>query len=213
MESPNVALTNEIPPSDGRLSEVRQMRLSKVTQAVASVLALGGHPIVGTPADGSDAPTMGKSPGRERLKGITVKTLLDAGLLAAGETLIPSDYQRWTDPVVVQRDGTLMAANGERYGAPSAAARVVTGRKAERGWDFWKRSNGLTLDDTREEFLQSKNGHEGLAPPTGVTAPICDHHPERAMTLSPTGDRWICSASECAVCASPSCLSWRPVSG
>lgn len=49
--SSNVTLSNSQEPGDGRLSDVRQMRINKVTQAIGSVLALVGHPISSSPSD------------------------------------------------------------------------------------------------------------------------------------------------------------------
>ena len=163
-ESSNVKMINSQVPNDGRLSEVRQMRLNNVTQAVLNVLALVGYPIN---SDHSASSTADTSTGRawtedtrrkvvasiERVKGISIKTLLDAGFLDAGETLRSRSGN--VVSVTLQPDGTLLGQNGESYNTPSAAARALTTRRGT-GWIFWQRSNGQTLSDAREDYLQQQ---------------------------------------------------------
>lgn len=157
--STNVTMTNSQEPGEGRLSEVRQMRVANVTQAVASVLALVGHP-VSTGSEVQERATRrqgGRSGGRKSGKLVTIKDLLDAGLLDAGVTLVSTKPTRWDVSVLVQDDGHLLTESGERYWSPSGASRALSDDLARQGWGFWKLPDGRTLSDLREAFEQRRD--------------------------------------------------------
>ena len=161
LDASNVAVSNNQEPNDGRLSEVRQMRVNKVTHAVASVLALIGHPINSGRSmdDTTERTDDGRTHTASQRRGVKVKTLLDAGLLAAGETLtlrkpVKGTWQQHS--VTVDSDGCLLTSNGERYNSPSAASMALSQDQVTGGWWGWQRADGQTLSDLREDYLRSK---------------------------------------------------------
>ncbi len=70
-----------------------------------------------------------------RFFGITVKQLLAAGELTAGETLTSTNGV-YPATAVLHADGTI-EWNGTRFPTPSNAAGAVKGGLAANGWDFW----------------------------------------------------------------------------
>lgn len=72
--------------------------------------------------------------GRRQFKS-TLHDLVQAQLVAPGETLIPT-REKHSQTAIVLDDGRL-DVNGQSYGSLSAAAQAVSGNKAEPGWEFW----------------------------------------------------------------------------
>ena len=151
LNSSNVDITNSQPVGEGKLSEVRQMRISKVPQTIANVLSVIGHGVKS--ADFGCHQEQEQSPDRARLRGVTIKAMIDKNLLVAGDLLTPVD-PRWQGHVTVLKDGNLQAPTGETHGSPSGAAKSLTTRVAERGWSFWRLSSGTTLSELRKQYLQ-----------------------------------------------------------
>ena len=73
--------------------------------------------------------------GSKRHFGITVKDLLDAGLLTVGEQLATTRRGRG-DRATVQPDGSIRVGN-DTYASLSTAAKAVSGTTSEPGWEFW----------------------------------------------------------------------------
>lgn len=83
---------------------------------------------------------------------VKVGDLLEAGLLAAGDTL---RYDRLGQPHIatVTAAGELELADGRRFKTPSGAGDAVSGISTP-GWDVWiVESTGRPLDDLRQELL------------------------------------------------------------
>jgi hypothetical protein len=83
----------------------------------------------------------------------TIADLLRAGLLHAGDVLVPTWSSLSGARVVVREDGALML-NDAPYYSPSAAGSALRDGKATNGWSFWKLEGGAgaTLDDLRSRI-------------------------------------------------------------
>lgn len=83
---------------------------------------------------------------------VTIRQVLDAGLLIPGETLVwkrPRKNQIWT--VTVTSEGKMRLEDGSEYSTPTAAARAIGG--GSYGLDVWKRtSNGQKLSDVWKAY-------------------------------------------------------------
>lgn len=173
--APNVRMHSTHEPGSGRLSEIRQKRVHKVTDAIQAALSLVGHPVhrhqesaKGGPDEPAETNRRALTP-RERVKGIKLQHLVEAGIVPAGTRLMPTS-PRWTTPATVTPDGAV-EVGGTIYGHLSAAAKSITGRKGEWGWKFWAvgAPDGRTLFDLREDFIQRRQGNE---PTAGDNGPI-----------------------------------------
>lgn len=83
---------------------------------------------------------------------IRLVDLLDAKLIVPGETLT------WKRPkvgeihkVVVTDRGLLRAPSGKEFNSPSLAADAASGN-SHNGWTCWRRKDGRSLADLRDEF-------------------------------------------------------------
>jgi hypothetical protein len=84
---------------------------------------------------------------------VYLSTLVDAGLIAAGDRLIPVRSTFSDRYAKVRSDGSIELDNGEHRQYPSGAAKAITGTQAEGGWDFWiHESTGKPLKDIRSEY-------------------------------------------------------------
>ena len=84
----------------------------------------------------------------------TIADLMRAGLLHAGDVLVPAWPSLSGARVVVRQDGALML-NDAPYYSPSAAGSALRDGKATNGWSFWKLEggDGATLDDLRSRLM------------------------------------------------------------
>jgi Restriction Enzyme Adenine Methylase Associated len=81
----------------------------------------------------------------------TIRDLLRAGLLTAGQTLVPGQSGFAGAAAVVTSDG-LLEVNGKSYRTPSGAGKaVLKGRSSVNGWVFWRLDSpeGPRLGDLR----------------------------------------------------------------
>lgn len=102
--------------------------------------------------------------GSKRHFGISVKDLLDAGLLTAGEELVTTRRGR-DDRATVQTDGSIRVGS-ETYSSLSTAAKTVSGTTSEPGWEYW----AVTRDGRRVALFDVRNeltGRRGPVRPTG----------------------------------------------
>ena len=80
--------------------------------------------------------------------GVSLRQLVDAGLLEAGSGVVASGTP---DVVAIVTDDGFLALDGTTYDTPSAAARAVTDEPVN-GWGFWLADTPdgqLTLDALR----------------------------------------------------------------
>ena len=73
-------------------------------------------------------------PEEERIQGITLNDLMAAGLLKAGDLVIPADLER--DTVAEITDEALIALDDHTYDSPQRAARA-DGDEHSDGWEYW----------------------------------------------------------------------------
>ena len=87
---------------------------------------------------------------------VTIKTLVDEGLLQAGDHLVPIGESYQGSFAVVQEDGSLRDGNGIVHNTPSGAFKSVAGYAGRNGWICWKRDDGMTLAEIREAYVTSR---------------------------------------------------------
>lgn len=81
---------------------------------------------------------------------VELKHLIEAGLLAPGDTLVAThrDFKgKWAS---LRSDGSI-ELDGKRYTSPSAAGGALR-KRATNGWYFWAVADGRRLRDVRTEF-------------------------------------------------------------
>jgi Restriction Enzyme Adenine Methylase Associated/Protein of unknown function (DUF1524) len=93
---------------------------------------------------------------QQRYYGVTVKDLVDAGLLHPGQRLTGTrnDVAR---TATVTADGEIELEDGRREGSPSTAGAAALGATACNGWHFWwaDTPRGLVrLTRVRDDFLE-----------------------------------------------------------
>lgn len=84
---------------------------------------------------------------------VELKHLIEAGLLAPGDSLVATHRDHKDKKATVTSDGAL-ELDGKRYLSPSAAGRALRA-KATNGWYFWAVADGRRLRDVRTEFQNS----------------------------------------------------------
>lgn len=96
------------------------------------------------------------------------KFVFDAGLIKAGEKLVPVGQSHHVVATVAE-DGSIVLQNGESYKSPSLAAKKAValegGAGARNGWHFWKvGENGPVLDELRRKYLTEReaDGAKGV---------------------------------------------------
>ena len=164
-ELPGVSLSNSQEPGSGRLALRRQMPLQAVSAALTAVLVLIGHPVSTSGVQEAFQPEPTHPPvNRKPLRPCKLADLLEAGLLTSGAKLVALDA-RWPGNATVTAEGRIDVA-GATYSSPSGAAKALTGRKAESGWDFWavESADGPTLNE-----LRSRHESGSTSPPTPET--------------------------------------------
>lgn len=84
---------------------------------------------------------------------MTIKQLLDLGLLNSGEIVIWNRRSLKTSlQATIESDGSLLTEDGKRHRTPSGAAKYLNGNKPVDGWLVWKvKRNGLSLSDIRKK--------------------------------------------------------------
>jgi len=93
---------------------------------------------------------------------VTVKNIIDAGLLDLGERLLmlykPIHGERKTYEGIVQEDGSIELL-GKTFSSPSYAAiygiqDAGSDRTTVNGWTSWKNAKNASLADLRDEYLK-----------------------------------------------------------
>lgn len=99
-----------------------------------------------------------------RFYGITLRDLIDDGLLPVGAVLVSTNATWPAEGVVTPVGGVTV--QGNEYPSPSAAATAVKDGGAANGWDFWavKGDTGsTTLATLRSRFLDVRPVRRGSA--------------------------------------------------
>jgi hypothetical protein len=118
-----------------------------------------------------DAPKRGEEPEKAKRRtpvfhGIKLSELIDAGLVAVGDTLA-SARAGYSATASVGTEGTVIY-NGTRYPTPSAAGAAARQGQATNGWDFWAvqgHSGSHRLSAIRKQYQDS------FADPSGNLGP------------------------------------------
>ncbi len=163
-------LMNGNRPGDNSLSvQVRGVLERYVEPIMAALRALGASP------DTADQKPELKGSKKPKRYSESVSDLLAAGLLKP-ETILQRLGKNVSETARVLPDGRL-DIDGVAYDSLSAAAKAVTGRVAESGWDFWGAPSGtgsfvplaLLRDRLREGGGEQKPGAT-VQPPRQVPA-------------------------------------------
>ena len=96
------------------------------------------------------------APEEERIQGITLNDLVSAGLLNAGDLIIPADPER--DTIAEITDEALIALDDHTYDSPRRAARA-DGNEHSDGWEYWvlgELQPPRTLRQLAEELQQAQ---------------------------------------------------------
>lgn len=92
---------------------------------------------------------------------VELKHLIEADLLAAGDTLFAA-HRDFAGTEAVVRPDARIELDGKAFGTPSGAAMHLR-KKATNGWYFWRLADGRRLRDVRSAFL-SADGERPLPP-------------------------------------------------
>lgn len=150
-------LHNGNQPKDETLPPYERQTLEAAVTPIARVLRLLGY----STETEDEAPTPTKKR-TSRFHGITVKDLIDAGLLAAGTHLVSTNTV-YPGTATVEADGQI-TVGGATYPSPSAAGTALRGGMATNGWDLWAVDDGkrTRLSAIRTKYVEAKKGQ-----PTG----------------------------------------------
>lgn len=84
---------------------------------------------------------------------VEIKHLIEAGLLAAGDTIVATHRDLKGREATLTTDGAILL-DGKRYSSPSAAGAALR-HSATNGWYFWAVRDGRRLRDVRTQFQNS----------------------------------------------------------
>jgi alkylated DNA nucleotide flippase Atl1 len=139
---------------DGADSEWNEACIDKRTQELIGVL-LATWPVpeghLGAIAD----------PVKNSTQGVTLKHLVKAGFLEAGNQLAPQSGSWESKVATVTVDGAL-ECDGSTFTSPSGAGEHLTGT-GTNGWKFWRLDDGRTLADLRAAYGGSDTSTDGNA--------------------------------------------------
>lgn len=144
-------------PSDETLPSFERAALEACVLPVQRILRLIGY----DPATADDTGTVStvvRARRTSRFYGITLKQVMEGGLLGAGATVV-STNGAWPASGVVTATGGI-EVNGTKYDAPSAAASAVKGGGAANGWDFWATEDTTgktTLATLRARYVDQRD--------------------------------------------------------
>ena len=158
-----VRLLNANIPGDETLPAREKRDLEMIVEPVRCVLRLLGHILEARdPVPEPPSPPVPEPP-RQRVGNLA--GLVEAELLEPGSRLVPVE-PRWSGVGRVTSDGWI-EVGGKSYYSPSGAAKAVTGRVAESGWDFWAvaTADGTTLNKLRSDHKPGTGTPASPSPP------------------------------------------------
>ena len=124
-------LVNGNQPRDETLEPYERSWLEGTIEPIRQVMRLIGYPL--DPAD--DDPVTAAGPRRHH--GVTIRHLIEARLLVAGDTIEYTGRGHEGALAVLQADGSILL-NDAQYSSPSAAGAAIRGG-AVNGWERWAR--------------------------------------------------------------------------
>lgn len=141
-------------PSDKTLPPFERAALENAIVPISRILRLIGYDPA-TADDTGRVSTVTKSSRTSRFYGITLKNVIDAGVLTPG-TVVTSTNAAWPAAAVINADGTL-TIDGTISPTPSAAANTAKGGVGTaNGWEFWAvddLTRKITLATYRARYL------------------------------------------------------------
>ena len=144
-------------PSDETLPPFERASLENSVLPISRILRLIGY----DPATADDTGTVStttKSTRTSRFYGITLRDIIDAGVLSPGTTVV-STNNAWPATAVLNADGT-MTIDGMTCPTPSSAANAAKGGVGTaNGWEFWATEDATgktTLATYRARYLDSR---------------------------------------------------------
>ena len=144
-------------PSDETLPPFERASLENSVLPISRILRLIGY----DPATADDTGTVStttKSTRTSRFYGITLRDIVNAGVLSPGTTVV-STNNAWPATAVLNADGT-MTIDGMTCPTPSSAANAAKGGVGTaNGWEFWatEDATGKTaLATYRARYLDSR---------------------------------------------------------
>jgi hypothetical protein len=108
--------------------------------------------------DVSDAPAPATVQEKQRYYGVSVKDLLDAGMLAPGQALVGTRNGVRCSATVLA-DGQVELEDGRREESPSTAGAAALDTKACNGWHFWQTETPrgfVRLTRIRDDYLERR---------------------------------------------------------
>ncbi|MEU0107596.1 N-6 DNA methylase [Streptomyces sp. NPDC006251] len=110
---------------------------------------------------------------------VTMADLLDAGLLTEG-TQLAFEHAGVSYSARVKAGGRLELAGGQKFPSPNRAAAAAVGEAAIDGWRAWALEDGTTLDQLRQQFLDT--------PAVGIPSPDATDLANHGLGTSPDFD-------------------------
>lgn len=160
-------------PSDETLPPYERASLENAVVPISRILRLIGYDPTTADDTGKVTTTVTRSSKASRFYGISLKDVVDAGLLVAGTALV-STNNAWPASAVVNADGT-MTIDGTKCPTPSAAANQAKGGVGTaNGWEFWATDDGTgktNLATYRARYLDARNTAAQTASVTSGGAP------------------------------------------
>lgn len=148
-------------PSDETLPPFERASRENAVVPISRILRLIGYDPA-TADDTGTVTTTTKATRTSRFVGISVKHIIDAGLLAPATPLV-SINSLWPASGTANADGSI-TYGGTAHPTPSAAAAAVKGTGTVNGWDFWAVEDvaGKTsLATLRARFLDARDQSAG----------------------------------------------------
>lgn len=109
--------------------------------------------------DVTNAPERPVAPEKpQRFYGVSLKDLLDAGMLVPGQALVGT-RNGVTCSATVMTDGQIELEDGRREESPSTAGAAALATKACNGWYFWQADTSrglLRLTRIRDDYLERR---------------------------------------------------------
>ena len=103
-------------------------------------------------------PTAGGEERQQRYYGVSLKNLLEAGLLQPGQRIVGNRTGVMCEATVTA-DGQVELEDGRREDSPSTAGAAALGTKSCNGWHFWQTDTPrgmVRLTRVRDDYLERR---------------------------------------------------------
>jgi hypothetical protein len=147
MSTPACHVRNGVAPTAGAVTDIETRWLAACLQPFLSVLDLAGY-------------RLGPDGARTKPEAVSIADLLGAGLVTAGERLVPGWTPAGVPPAIVTAEGNLRWRGRDFSGhSPSVPARLARGGRHTNGWDYWRvrrASKPIRLDVLRQQYRATR---------------------------------------------------------